>query len=134
MFFLSCDDLEQDGASCNPHIFRASRRTRTHPVLPNLERQPQENPCNSLRINILHISLTGSIFYAAFRLSPPVFSIFYEHGGGGYLCALEPNLEVGDEVACVFNPYREPDRGWRNPEQFQALRAQSNVGRQHWVR
>jgi hypothetical protein len=36
-----------------------------------------------LRLNILPASLTGSIFCADFRLSPPVFSIFYEQGGGG---------------------------------------------------
>ena len=38
---------------------------------------------NPLLLNILPTSPMGSIFYGDFRLSPPVFSIFYEQGGGG---------------------------------------------------
>src|ERR1039457_5858445 len=38
---------------------------------------------NPLRLNILPTSPTGSIFCADFRLSPPVFSIFYGQGGRG---------------------------------------------------
>src|ERR1039458_20025 len=38
---------------------------------------------NSLLLNILPTSPMGSIFCADFRLSPPVFSIFYGQGGRG---------------------------------------------------
>ena len=42
------------------------------------------NPAtNSLWLNILPASQTGSIFCADFRLSSPMFSIFYEQGEGG---------------------------------------------------
>jgi hypothetical protein len=37
---------------------------------------------NSLLINILPTSPTGSIFCGDFRLSPPMFSRFYEQGEG----------------------------------------------------
>ena len=38
---------------------------------------------NSLLLNILPTSPMGSIFCGDFRLSPPVFSIFYGQGGRG---------------------------------------------------
>src|ERR1017187_5712615 len=38
---------------------------------------------NSLLLNILPTSSMGSIFCGDFRLSPPVFSIFYGQGGEG---------------------------------------------------
>src|ERR1019366_4188245 len=46
---------------------------------------------NSLRLKILPASPTGSIFCPDFRLSPTMFSIFYEQGGGGRGGAPLPN-------------------------------------------
>src|ERR1017187_1539776 len=45
--------------------------------------RPPKIPRKSLFRNILRVTPTRSIFCADFRLSPSVFSIFYEQGGGG---------------------------------------------------
>src|ERR1039457_697012 len=47
---------------------------------------PSERP-KFFELNILPISPTDTIFCADFRLSPPMFSIFYEEGGEGVLLA-----------------------------------------------
>src|ERR1017187_5345644 len=44
---------------------------------------PQKIRPKSLFRNILPLTSTRSIFCADFRLSPPMFSIFYEHRGRG---------------------------------------------------
>ena len=83
MEFRTSDHRKEDGVYCNSPAPRG--RTYFH-VRPKLRqrRQNSANPVpNSLRLNILPASLTGSIFCADFRLSPPVFSRFYEQRGGG---------------------------------------------------
>src|ERR1017187_213813 len=60
------------------------RGTRRRTGLEPGYRVGHANPThNSMRLNILPTSPTGSIFCPDFRLSPPVFSIFYEEGGRG---------------------------------------------------
>src|ERR1019366_205093 len=57
-------------------------RFSTHlPATPPV--RPQKIRPKSLFRNILPVTPTRSILCADFRLSPPVFSIFYEQGGGG---------------------------------------------------
>src|ERR1022692_2835474 len=56
---------------------------------------PQKIRPKSLFRNILPLTSTRSIFCADFRLSPPMFSIFYEHRGrgrGGAPLYLRPTL------------------------------------------
>ena len=79
----TCDHLKEDGVYCDSPALRGRNYCYFHLNLrgcsPNLA-----NPAhNSLRLNILPASPTGSIFCADFRLSPIVFSIFYEHRGRG---------------------------------------------------
>jgi hypothetical protein len=75
--------LKEDGAYCDSPAFHGhncrllDRNVRRHPL-----KHAHPAP-NSLPLNILPTSLTGSIFCGDFRLSPPVFSIFYGQGGGG---------------------------------------------------
>ena len=84
MYYRTCDHLKQDGVCCNLNIFfHGCRLTRTHPFLPIWNEKVDNKRRNSLRLNIVPISPTGSIFYGDFRLSPPVFSGFYEHRGRG---------------------------------------------------
>ena len=83
MEFHTCGHLKQDGVFCNSPALRG-RSSRYFDFNLRGRRLNHANPePNSLRLNILPASLTGSIFCADFRLSPPVFSIFYEQGGGG---------------------------------------------------
>src|ERR1017187_8721522 len=79
----SRDRLGEDGISGNspalggrnPCYFRLNLREC---------RLNQSDPApNSLRLRILPTSPMGSGFYADFRLSPPLFSGFYEQGGEG---------------------------------------------------
>ena len=71
-------DAYCDSPALNDRSCRYLERTVPRQPLKHANPQP-----NSLRLNILPTSPTGSIFCADFRLSPPMFSIFYEQGGGG---------------------------------------------------
>jgi hypothetical protein len=85
VYCRTCDHLkkeEEDGVCCNLHSFRVRGLMRTHPFLP-IWNENVANKRRTLRLNIVPISPTGSIFYGDFRLSPSVFSVFYEHRGGG---------------------------------------------------
>jgi hypothetical protein len=81
--FCTCDHLKEDGVFCNSLALRG-RSSCYFDFKLRGRRLNHANPePNSLRFNIVPASLTGSIFCADFRLSPPVFSRFYEHRGGG---------------------------------------------------
>jgi hypothetical protein len=81
--FCTCDHLKEDGVFCNSLALRG-RSSCYFDFKLRGRRLNHANPePNSLRLNIVPASLTGSIFCADFRLSPPVFSRFYEHRGGG---------------------------------------------------
>src|ERR1017187_8668620 len=75
--------LKEDGAYWDSPAFHGhncrllDRNVRRHPL------KHAHPAANSLPLNILPTSLTGSIFCGDFRLSPPVFSIFYGQGGRG---------------------------------------------------
>src|ERR1039458_752777 len=59
-------------------------RSRFSTHLPaNTPVHPQKIRPKSLFRNILPVTLSRSIFCSDFRLSPPMFSIFYEHRGRG---------------------------------------------------
>src|ERR1017187_3267731 len=95
--------LKEDGAYCDSPAFHGhncrllDRNVRRHPL------KHAHPAANSLPLNILPTSLTGSIFCGDFRLSPPVFSIFYGQGGEGE-GGRAPSVRTG----------RIPDRTDRN--------------------
>ena len=95
MEFHTCGHLKQDGVFCNSPALRG-RSSRYFDFNLRGRRLNHANPePNSLRLNILPASLTGSIFCADFRLSPPVFSRFYGQGGGGG-GHTNPNFHLGN--------------------------------------
>jgi hypothetical protein len=75
--FRTCDHLKEDG------VLLQFSRTAWPKITSPTPRNHASLGLNSLRLNILPTSPTGSIFCADFRLSPPVFSIFYGQGGRG---------------------------------------------------
>ena len=85
MELRTCDHPKEDGIYCQSPALKG--RDYFHLKLRG-SRLNYSNPApNPLRLNILPASPTGSIFCADFRLSPPMFSIFYEQGGRGGGCA-----------------------------------------------
>ena len=79
MDFRICDHLKEDGSRCNLPALRGPR------LLPPTPLNRASLGLNSLWINHLPVSPTGSILCADFRLSPPVFSGLYGQGEGeGY--------------------------------------------------
>jgi hypothetical protein len=84
MELRTCDHLKEDGVYGNSPALRGRNYYRcSRPNLRGLRLKRPGRAHNSLRLNILPASLTGSIFCGDFRLSPPVFSRFYEQGEGG---------------------------------------------------
>ena len=82
MDFRTCDQLEEDGVYCNSPAFHGHNCYGCSCLNLRGRRLNHSNPePNPLRINILQISPTNPIFCGDFRLSPPVFSRFYEQGG-----------------------------------------------------
>ena len=83
MEFHTCGHLKQDGVFCNSPALRGLSSCYFDFQLRGRSLN-QANPAhNSLPFNILPTTPMGSIFYGDFRLSPPVFSVFYEHRGRG---------------------------------------------------
>src|ERR1039457_1482409 len=100
--------LKEDGAYCDSPAFHGhncrllDRNVRRHPL------KHAHPAANSLPLNILPASLTGSIFCGDFRLSPPVFSIFYEEGGRGRGGAPVRTGSIPDTVPRSKLPYNSP--------------------------
>ena len=89
MEFRTCDHRKEAGVYCDLPALRGRKYCYFRPNL-RQRRQNFANPARkSLRLNILPASLTGSIFCPDFRLSPPVFSRFYEYRGGGGRAPIE---------------------------------------------
>jgi hypothetical protein len=83
MELRTCDHLMEDGIYCQSPALRGRNYCYFH-INIRVRRLNRSNYApNPLRLNILPISHTGSIFCPDFRLSPLMFSIFYEQGGGG---------------------------------------------------
>ena len=97
MAFRTYDRLEEDGVYCiSPAFHGRSYYGCSRLNLRGRRLNHSNSAPNPLRLNILPTSPTGSIFCANFRLSPPVFSIFYEQGAGGR--GVSQNLSSNDFV------------------------------------
>ena len=81
MDFRTCNHLKEDGVYCNSPALRGRNYDYFHLNLRGRRLNHSNSAPNPLRLNILPTSPTGSIFCGDFRLSPPVFSRFYEQGG-----------------------------------------------------
>src|ERR1035441_9986071 len=79
--------------------------------------RPQKIPPNPLFRNTLPLSPTRSIFCADFRLSPPVFSIFYEQGEGEGGATLPQFPALGMSSVPRYSPTTPsrcpPQTSWR---------------------
>ena len=96
MELRTCDHLMEDGIYCQSPALRGRNYCYFH-INIRVRRLNRSNYApNPLRLNILPISHTGSIFCPDFRLSPPVFSRFYEQGGGGAQRPQFPILEPAE--------------------------------------
>ena len=87
MFFLS-----HDRSPYNPHNFRSRRRAQKHPVW---NEYLQNDVHNSLPLNDVPVSRTGSRLCAGFRFSPLCFQDFTSIGGGGGSAAMLAAILVG---------------------------------------
>ena len=76
------DHLREDGISANSPAPPKRKRGCLHPSRRRCSLKYSNFAPNSLLLNLLPTTPMGSIFCGDFRLSPPVFSIFYEQGGG----------------------------------------------------
>jgi hypothetical protein len=83
MYCRTCDHLKEDGVCCDSPALRGRNYCFFRLNLRGRRLKCSYSSPNSLRLNIVPISPTGSIFYGDFRLSPPVFSGLYEHRGRG---------------------------------------------------
>jgi len=81
-----CNHLAEDGISRNTSRFRSNFRRRRLPTTlncrPKMAHRVRNLCSNSLRIYYLPATPKSLILCADFRLSPLMFSIFYERGGG----------------------------------------------------
>src|ERR1039457_6165056 len=87
MSYPACDHLKQgeDGVYRDSPALRRQSFCYSHLKARRSRLDPANSAHNSFALNHIPITATGSILYAAFRLSPPMLSRLYEQGEGeGY--------------------------------------------------
>jgi hypothetical protein len=83
----TCNHLAEDGISRNSCRYPSNFHSRSLPTArlrrPEMAQCVRNPPSNSCRINLLPATPTDLILCVDFRLSPLMFSIFYEQRGRG---------------------------------------------------